>query len=202
VVAREAGLSTPEPALIEIDRETSRMITESSAAKQMGKRVLPGVAVGSRYLRPAPLPPRTNNLTPEQVSEAAAIYVYDLLVHHPDRRIKNPNLLIVRGHFIAIDFDLTFSFLWPIGDQVPPWRVSILPFPYEHYFHDVLKSAKSFDWNKPFDQVLALDVDKLRNATATLPQAWQGSADRVVSHLSEVVKHGDDFRWEVLRSVS
>ena len=44
VVAREAGLSTPEPALIDIDFDAARMINESSAARQIGKRVPPGVA--------------------------------------------------------------------------------------------------------------------------------------------------------------
>jgi hypothetical protein len=202
VVAREVGLTTPEPALVAIDLDTSHMISESSAAKLIGKRVLPGIAVGSRYIRPAPLPPRTDNLTPDQISEAAAIYVYDMLVHHTDRRRQNPNVYIVRGHFIAIDFDMTFSFLWAIGDQVPPWQVSRLPFPYDHYFHDLLKGEKSFNWDVAIARALAVDVDRLRGAIPTLPLNWHVSANRVLSHLTEVIGHDEDFRWEVLRSVS
>jgi hypothetical protein len=202
VVAREVGLSTPEPALIEIDLDTSHMISDSSAAKLIGKRVPPGIAVGSRYIRPAPLPPRTDNLTPDQLSEAAAIYVCDMLVQHPDRRRKNPNVVIVRGHFVAIDFDMTFSFLWAIGDSVLPWQVSRLPFPHDHYFHDLLKNEKSLDWDAPIARALTVDVDRLRGAITMLPSGWHPFADRVLSHLDEVIGHNDEFRWEVLRSVS
>lgn len=81
VVAREAGLSTPDPALVAIDLDAAHMINDSAAARQIGKRVPPGIAVGSELIRPAPLPPRTTGLTPEQLNEAAAIYVYDMVVH-------------------------------------------------------------------------------------------------------------------------
>ena len=202
VVAREAGLSTPEPALIAIDDDAARMLTESSAAKSIGKQVSPGVAVGSRFIRPAPLPARTNNLTSEQVSEAAAIYVYDLFVHHPDRRRKNPNVVMVRGHFVAIDFDMTFSFLWAIGDRTPPWQVAKLSFPADHYFHDMLRAERSFDWDVPVERSMAIDVAKLRSSVSTLPPNWQMAADGVLSHLQEVIDHGDEFRWEVLRTVT
>jgi hypothetical protein len=202
LVAREAGLSTPEPALIAIDDDTSSMINESSAAKSTGKLVAPGVGVGSRFLRPAPLPPRTSNLTSGQVSEAAAIYVYDLLVHHPDRRRKNPNVVMVRGHFVAIDFDMTFSFLWAVGNHTPPWQVSKLAFPADHYFHDMLRGERSFDWDVPVGRSMVIDVPKLRSAVSTLPPSWHVAADRVLSHLEEVIDHGDEFRWEVLRTVS
>jgi hypothetical protein len=119
VVARVAGLNTPEPSLVHIDFGYGRLINFSGAVRAVGKTVVPGLAVGCTYLRPAPLPPRTDGLSVAQVEEAALIYAFDLLVHHPDRRVDNPNVLMFREHFIAIDFDLTFSVLWEILSAVP-----------------------------------------------------------------------------------
>jgi hypothetical protein len=132
VVAREANLMTPEPALVAIDADAAQMINESSAARAAGKSVPPGIAVGSELIRPAVHPARTSNLSPEQLREAAAIYVYDMLAHHADRRVTNPNLLIVRGHFVTIDFDMVFPFLWPLAPDIEPWEVSKLRFPEAH----------------------------------------------------------------------
>ncbi len=202
VVARQAGLSTPEPALIEIDLDTAHMINESSAAKQLDKRVPPGIAVGSQLFRPAPLPPRTTGLTIEQLDEAAAIYVYDMLVHHPDRRRANPNVIMVRGHFVAIDFDMTFSFLWAIGGTVQPWRVSTLAFPSDHYFAQVLTAAKTLDWDVHINRTLSIDMTQLRTDADALPEGWKNDAERVLIHIQTLIDHRDEFRWEVLRTVS
>ena len=202
VFAREAGLATPEPALVSIDLDTSHMINESSAAKQIGKRVPPGIAVGSQLIRPAPLPPRTTGLTPEQLNEAAAIYVYDMLVHHPDRRNANPNVVMVRGHFVAIDFDMTFSFLWAIATPVEPWQVSRLSFPVDHYFSEVLAAAKTLDWDIPINRTLSIDWTSLQATADAMPEGWRHHADLVLAHVTTIIDHRDEFRWEVLRTVS
>lgn len=202
LVAREAGLSTPEPALVSIDLDTANMINESAAARQIGKRVPPGTAVGSELIRPAPLPPRTTGLTPEQLNEAAAIYVYDMVVHHPDRRKANPNVVMVRSHFVAIDFDMTFSFLWALGGGVEPWQISRLAFPADHYFGEVLTAAKNLDWDVHIDRALSGQPSRLEIAAETLPSEWHEYAERVIRHFESIIDHRDEFRWELLRTVS
>lgn len=178
------------------------MINESAAARQIGKRVPPGLAVGSELIRPAPLPPRTTGLTLEQLNEAAAIYVYDMLAHHPDRRKGNPNVVMVRGHFVAIDFDLTFSFLWALGGGVEPWQISRLAFPSDHYFAEVLSAAKDLDWDTHLSRTLSLEPARLELAADLLPAEWRTYAERVIGHLASVIDHRDEFRWELLRTVS
>jgi hypothetical protein len=202
VVAREANLMTPEPALVAIDLDTAHMINESSAAKAVGKRVPPGVAVGAELIRPAVHPARASSLSPEQLHEAAAIYVYDMLAHHVDRRVSNPNLLMLRGHFVTIDFDMVFPFLWPLAPAIEPWEVSKLRFPEAHYFAEVLRGARSLDWDSVLESTLAVDVERLRGTYAEMPEAWHGYADRVLSHIAAVIEHRHQFRWEVLRTVS
>jgi hypothetical protein len=203
VVAREAGLLTPAPALIHIDLDTAHMINESTTVKAEKKTVLPGLAVGCEYLRPAPLPPRNTNLTSEQISEAAAIYVYDLLVDHPDRRTRNANLFMLRGHFVAFDFDMTFSFLWDVlGGVASAWEVSKRTYYADHYFYAFFRGMKGVDWVNAINRVLSIDTTKLEQLEQDLPENWRAYSRRAATHIRDVQSNADAFRWEVLRTVS
>ncbi len=201
VVARAVGLNTPEPSLVHIDLDAAALINSSGAVRAIDKTVPPGLAVGCTYLRPAPLPPRTDGLSVAQVEEAALIYAFDLLVHHPDRLVDNPNVLMFREHFIAIDFDLTFSFLWDILGGIEAWEVSKLRFP-EHYFRQLLRASAFIKWENVVHKALSFETADLEGFVQALPDQWHDAGARAVRHLRDVQSHEADFRWELMRTLS
>jgi hypothetical protein len=201
IVAREIGLSTPEPALVAIDASTAAMINAAPIVRAKGKKVDTGTGVGCEYIRPAPLPARTSGLSAAQLEEAALIYSYDLLVHHPDRRITNPNVFLFKERFIAIDFDLTFSFLWDIFGSIPAWEVSKLKFVSDHFFFKLMRDSK-IPWGEVLPKALSYDADKLDVFVQKLPERWHDHGRRVIDHLRLVKDHETEFRWELLRTVS
>ena len=125
VLAREIGLLTPRPALVQVTEDFAAVV-RASKTLPADCRLSPGLAVGIEYYNQALLP-ATNitRLTDEQYGEAACIYCYDMLTQNPDRLVTNPNCFVLRGHLIPIDFGLCFSFIYAFGaSRIAPWQVS------------------------------------------------------------------------------
>ena len=194
LLAREFGVSTAQPALIRISPE----FVESLKMTDIGKHltIAPGIAVGCEYIKgmsPIALSASRNN---EELADIQAIYGVDLLSQNPDRRPSKTNCASFQGGILAYDFELSFSFLWPIFGVIPAaWAVHEQGINKGHLFYQELKrrqmseqtqGAKGLDW-KPFLTILqSLTPEKLSTYFKPVFPEWANYAEQVKTHIGEI----------------
>jgi len=206
VLAREIGLLTPRPVLVDISPEFAALVN-STGLLPSSVMLQAGLAVGFEYHNQALLPATgISSLTDEQYREAATIYSFDLATQNPDRIVSNPNCFVLRGHLIPIDFGMCFSFLYALRlVDTKPWQVSHLRFAANHLFAKHLREKRPLDWDAEILAHIqpALERERLVELVeGAIPQAWRERDDEVIDHLVQIGEHWDEFKWELLRSVA
>jgi hypothetical protein len=206
VLAREVGLLTPRPVLVEVSSDFAALVNDT---KLLPKTVAlqAGLAVGFEYYNQALLPATgISSLTDEQYREAASIYCFDLATQNPDRIVSNPNCFVLRGHLIPIDFGMCFSFLYALRlVETAPWQVSHLRFATNHLFAKHLREKRQLDWDAEVFAHIQPVFERerlLELLEGAVPSEWRERDDEVVDHLAQIGEHLDEFKWELLRSVA
>src|SRR4051812_13094755 len=139
-------------------------------------------------------------MSQDQIQDAACIYVFDLLVQNADRRSNNSNCLVVARQLAAIDFESSFSFLYPIiGNSAHPWEVSRHGIASRHLFHRDL-SAADVEWAVLVRHVIGKAVEILGSCEIWLPQTWRILKERVDDHFMILQQHEQELVFEVVRS--
>ncbi len=200
LLARDFGIDTPTPGLVDL---SSDFVEVANAVLQSkGLRLTPGWGVGCEYLPKGFISPAFGaSLTPEEIEPAALIYAFDLLTQNPDRHARNPNCLMNGGQLVAIDFNAAFSFIYAIGRQDDPWRLSRLRFEHEHLFRRSLRH-KSIDWQPFLAGVREMSRGRIENWCRILPPEWQKWTERVCEHLLTIQAHADELQMELQRSLT
>jgi hypothetical protein len=201
-LASRFGIDTPAVHLIEVDADV--LTANRAFLQQLGVSPRPGVAVGCEQRRGmAPLSSQYPAKGQPEIDDAFRIFAFDLLVQNPDRRVDNHNCANCRGRLVAFDFEMAFSFLYPIIGVVRPWEVSRLPFVRRHVFLDVLSTANRqgrIAWASIRDDLQRLNsaVDDL---AACVPENWRHFSRRVAEHVHEVYTHLGDFEQQLQESL-
>lgn len=196
VLARSCGITTGEPAFIEIHPSFSDFL------RHMDVRLSAGLGVGSRNLGAGLGPPAFGRWSQEQVEEAARLYLFDLLVQNPDRRPDNPNCLVVSRRLAAIDFETCFSFLYPVvGPPVQPWELSRHGIARRHLFFSEVKEA-GVEWHVLVDGMLTVMMHAMGAAEVWMPVSWKDWYGHVRHHLSTLKEHEQTVVYEVIRSLA
>jgi hypothetical protein len=199
LLARELGIATPRPGLVELSSSFIAAIAPVLKSRQLDPQ--PGLAAGCEYLRGLASVVPGASLTPPELAQAALIYGFDLLVQNIDRRPEKPNCAQHRGGFIAYDFELAFSFLRLIGEKDEPWEVSKHGIGTKHLFYSSLQSA-AVDWQPFLTAISRLTDERLDELGSDLPEPWQPWTIRVREHLVAVRMHLSEFEWELRRSLA
>jgi hypothetical protein len=201
LLARELGLDTPKPTLVNLGKEFVGA-TNLTLARE-GLQLRPGLGVGCEYFKPgftsfiAGTP-----LEPEQKAQAALIYAYDLLVQNPDRLPSNPNCAIRARKLIAFDFNVAFSFLLPlIGLQPEPWEFSKLGIGTKHLFYRSLRN-QAIDWNPFLSSVRRLTVKRVEELCKLMPPEWGTWGTKICDHIASIIKNLKKIELELQRSLS
>lgn len=140
-------------------------------------------------------------LIPLDLRDAAVEMVaFDVLIHNPDRRVENPNVLASREALLAFDHDAAFSFLLPIlgGGGADPAEDPLLTEVVDrHVFARGLgKKIPSLEGFKA--RVAAVSDDDLEAIARATPLAWQtGLAAGKLDTIVEVMRRRRDAieRW-------
>lgn len=199
VLARELGVATPTPALVNLSPEFVDAVGPLVAG--YGVALTAGLGSGCEYLHGGLTPAVPGAfLTQEELQQATLIYGFDLLVQNPDRRRDKPNCASLASSLIAFDFEMCFSFLLPIVGQAQPWEVSRHGIAGKHLFHSVLKT-RAPGWTPLIDRLRALTVERLDQLASALPGEWQLEADRVRDHIVHVIMNLPQFELELQRSL-
>lgn len=197
MLARELGVMTATPALVEIDDETAAALNLSLQAK--GLRVATGIAVGSSFMRP--LHPAIGVLPEDAASEVPRLYGFDLAVQNPDRRPSNPNCALFEDRLLAYDFEVSFSFLWAVGRTHNAWEVSKHGLASKHLFYSRLR-LKQPAWEPLISSLRALTPQLLHELMDALPLDWKDDVQEVRAHLLSLLESLDEFEKELQESVS
>ena len=109
------------------------------------------------------------HLADHALAEAAAIYVFDLLIQNPDRSLTSPNCGRAGNRIVPYDFETGFSFRLAVG-RPDPWMVGTLLFARNHLFHNALRTA-DVDWPSVFRRFRAVPTTRVADVCSTIPQA-------------------------------
>lgn len=201
LLARDFGIDTPEPGLINLSEKFTA--SANSVLRGHSLQLLPGIGVGCEQLPKGFTSPVVGaSLNPEELAQAALIYGYDLIVQNPDRYAKNPNCLMGGGRIVAIDFNLAFSFIFPvIGGLREPWKLSQLRFRDEHLFRRPLRNQQ-IDWKPLRVAVEALARTRIESWARALPATWQEWTGSVCDHLTTIKEHAAELEIELQRSLA
>jgi hypothetical protein len=197
MLARDLGVLTATPALVEIDQDTAAALNMSLQGK--GLKVEPGLAVGTTFLRP--LHPVIGTLPEDAAAEVPRLYGFDLAIQNPDRRASNPNCALFEDKLLAYDFELAFSFLLVVGAAFEAWEVSKHGLYLQHIFYPRLRQ-KNPEWEPLLASLRALTAERLDELIGLLPPEWQGDVQRVRAHLVSLLRSLDEFEQELQRSVA
>jgi hypothetical protein len=197
ILARAFGILTPSPALISLSPEFASIANE--VLKPYKIEVRPGIGVGCKFLPPFSPIVGGSNLKEDEIDQASRIYAFDLFFQNPDRRIDRPNCASYRGQIIAFDFEMAFSFLMPILNQKPEWKLSEQGISEKHFFRASLK-GKPVDWTPSINMVKIM-VNNLNELLGALPESWQNYAGRVQQHIEALVSNIEELEFELHRSL-
>jgi hypothetical protein len=122
LLAREWGLLTPEPVLVEVPTRFHEQIFEYPKHRDCVERS-PGLNFGTISLGPDwktwPVDMSVRAFPPECIE---AILIFDAMIQQTDRAADNPNMMW-RGHEIAVlDHEKCFGYLGLATDPQRPWR--------------------------------------------------------------------------------
>ncbi len=194
-VARALGISTAEPAIVEISAEFCTALDKPDLQDLLRANIGPNF--GSKMLGGYAIFPISDSLHPSEFRRAAEIFAFDALIQNPDRKSHNPNLLIRGNDWRVIDHEIAFSFARPLigldtSDDGP--LVNLLR---EHMFYQPLK-GREIDLDL-FAKRLGdmLDSAKLYEWFSDLPHAWTAGEEETLNHISRhferISKNRDGF---------
>jgi hypothetical protein len=129
------------------------------------------------------------------------LLAFDAFIHNPDRRVKNPNLLVGRNQIVALDHEMAFSFVHALLGAPDPAVDPLL----EMLEHHALRS-----WVRKREQLL----DRFRASLATVtdealamisgvtPKSWQvGPAAGKLEAIVDVLRRRRDATKDWLEQV-
>lgn len=126
VLARELGLTAPEPVLVEIREGFDWAAAEYPDHAEIIRRSV-GWNVGTIHLGEA-WKPWIQGSAPRSLSAVTleSAYAYDAMVQNTDREPDNPNLLWRGEELALLDFDKAFGFLRLEEGEERPWRKTLM----------------------------------------------------------------------------
>lgn len=204
LLARELGIETPEPFIVEIDEDfvqvNRKILWENSLALKTG------LGVGCEYFSQGFTAVTSNiNLSKEKLEQAIMIYGFDLLTQNPDRRETNPNCAIKGDKIIAFDFEKSLSFLYPIFGQKPaPWELSKLKLSGNdrHIFKANLKAReKEINWQPLVEKVKQINTEKVEELCSSIPFELGTYTDKICEHFASIVSNIKSLELELQRSL-
>jgi hypothetical protein len=139
LLARELGLNTPEPVLVDIPAGLDWAAADFPEYAELIRRSV-GWNVGTIHLGDGWKPWNTGiapRSIPADTLETA--YAFDAMVENADREAENPNLLWKGRELAVLDFDKAFCFLRVSETEARPWRSGLIRLNLErHCLHSLL----------------------------------------------------------------
>jgi hypothetical protein len=204
ILARDFGIETPEPFVVEISDKFVEATKNVLWEKDI--KIASGLGVGCEYFSQGFTSVKPNTyLNRQQLDDAVLIYGFDLISQNPDRRETNPNCASKGEKIIAFDFEKSLSFIYPIlGTPPEPWEFSKLNLSgnEKHVFHSVLKAKeKEIDWQPILERVKQINQEKVGDFCSLLPSEFGNYANEIWKHFSSIISNKEKLIFELKRSL-
>ncbi|MBI4548531.1 MAG: hypothetical protein HY707_11150 [Ignavibacteriae bacterium] len=198
LLAEQLGLEVPEAAIVRIEPGLAKAIPEPRVAESVRGSV--GLNFGSKNLAGGYQTWPKEKIIPASMRQAAIeLFVFDALIHNPDRTSERPNLFWKGDQLFLFDHDQAFSFLLAIPKIKVPWDLSEQPYLREHVFFNGLRHAQ-LDLDGMVGAIETVSDDFWDALEKVVPNEWKGSElSRIRSHIESVQQHLDDFMNNVRR---
>ena len=198
LLAEEVGLTAPEPAIVEIPVELADSISDLPVAQAVQKSI--GLNFGSKNLSGGYYAwPDEKTVSPSLKQLAIDIFVFDALIHNPDRRRDKPNLLWKSDELIVIDHESAFSFLLAVPRLNQTWLLADQPYLDNHIFFRDLRGA-GVDLARITGAIEAVKDIFWKDLDAVVPRDWKGTElARIRNHIESVQQHLEEFMNDVRR---
>lgn len=189
-MARVLGIHVPEPFELVVTKAFADALLDDK--ERTIARASIGSAFASGYVSKG-LTQHTKELPDPGLREPAAeLAAFDMLIHNPDRRRSNPNLLVSRAELVAIDHGDAFSFVFPIFGAPDPAIDPLLTVVEEHAVRDWLRGTE-FSLERFRDALTRLTDEVLAEIATGTPSAWQtGFAVGKSKEIVDVMKRRRD----------
>jgi hypothetical protein len=200
-LAQEWGLTVPEPVKIIVNdnffnhimgHEDFKNIQKSKGCLNFGNVKIMGDADILNQTA----------LTPQQVYQAAQVFIFDLIIQNADRRFEKPNMFLAKGKINLIDHELAFGFL----DTLPFLRS---PKPYilnetdvnsakNHFFYRTLHSNKRLETMDVFQTFNNLPYNFWDKVREKMPMEWQTpEINQIEAHITQILDNFELFKIEI-----
>lgn len=192
-LAADLGLPIMQPYLVDmppgwvasVPDQTLRADIAASAPIAFGSRI-----AGSQFNAWHP----GITLRGEMMASALAIFTFDAIVQNVDRRVENPNCLVLGPTLRIIDHELAFAHRLLIGWR-PPWTPGAMQSlsmpPSIHIFYSGLRK-QSLDFTPIRAAWSALPDGRIDAYAAALPSAWGGAACQAAVDAIRLIKEARD----------
>lgn len=168
-------LVTPDIAFVNINRNLCDSFNNSPCVAKLRQSI--GLNFGSQLVRDAKIfsPPATTT----QMSSAAKVFCFDLLLGNPDRRNGKPNMFDNGDNFILFDHEQGFPYSKPImliGGYPPGWEYIKESWHRNHVLYSSLKGKNCNSEVQLFiERLTDLDNNTLDEIENRIPTEWKSN---------------------------
>ncbi len=197
-IAEVAGLRTPEPGLIFLDRGIVARVDAARCSAGIFSKQHAGWVSGARQFN------ATNVLAWVEVTtllqnEALLLYIFDMLALHSDRVERNPNCAATSGGLMVYDFEQCFSEEPRFVQDCPHWAATT-ELGSKHMFYTALRGTANV--RRTARRVIqAMTDSRLQACLQGLPRGWMEEGKRIATHIQNVRNHSDEFVDDIVRSL-
>ncbi|MCX6545379.1 MAG: hypothetical protein NTV05_13340 [Acidobacteria bacterium] len=192
-------MAAPMAGLVNISTEFLAAIAVD--VQQGGVSPSAGLAVGVELVPNLQVFPASPGLTLDEVTEAARIYLFDMISQNADRRPESPNCGRADGRIVPFDFENAFSFRLAILKS-DPWRISGLTFANKHlFFHSLQEHGSEVKWGDVFAPFESVPAGAVANTCGTISAAWHAIGAAIHAHFEAVFAHWLEFKREVFATL-
>jgi hypothetical protein len=188
LLARDVGLNSPDPFLVEVTPEFARSVPNQDARKRL--EAAPGLHFASRLISGQfHLPIGHTALPHGAIDHAAAVLTFDLLTGNDDRHREKANCLIRATDIVIIDHERAFPVLRQ-EHAAHAWEAGGLARIRQHVFFESLRGQLP-DLSALNDRLKLLTPEQISTYIAHVPAMWDEPAAlrRLESFLLDLRRH-------------
>ncbi len=142
-------------------------------------------------------------LTPQQVQQAARIFIFDVMIQNADRRFEKPNMFLAEGNIHLIDHELAFGFLYTFSFLRSPKPYILnetdVKSAMNHFFYRTLHGNKRLEAMDLFQNFKQLPYDFWGKVRAVMPIEWQTpEIKEIETHITQILDNFELFKTEIM----
>lgn len=200
------GIDIPQVAIVHIDEEMEAAIQDADARSKFQAK--PGPHFGSQNIGQGYIVMNSGyNLTSDTIGQALDIFAFDMLIQNADRTSSsmggNPNILFKGNRLVAIDHELSFSFVNLVGGDSEPWNIRDTNLPQRHIFYSQLsRHAKthtvSFDGF--IQKLVGISPEYMDSVMQAMPPEWYNEryVEKITQHIEKLLTNVERFHRGLL----